>query len=79
LNCKDVIREVSDYLDGNLGPGVKSELEVHLVKCKDCKLIIDTTSKTIDIYCNSEPVALPVDVKMRLHEALAKKLARRPS
>jgi len=79
LNCKDVIREVSEYLDGNLGAGVKSDLEIHLAKCHDCRLIIDTTRKTIDIFCNSEPVALPQDVRNRLHEALTKKLERRSS
>ncbi len=79
MKCKDVIREVSEYLDGNLGTSVKSELEVHLAKCHDCRLIIDTTRKTIDIFCNSEPVALPQAVRDRLHEALAKKLERHPS
>ncbi len=79
MNCKDVIREVSEYLDGNLGTGVKSDLEIHLAKCHDCRLIIDTTRKTIDIFCNSEPVALPQDVRNRLHEALTKKLERRSS
>jgi hypothetical protein len=35
--------------------------------------------KTIDIYCQAEPIPLPEDVRARLHEALAKRLGRRPS
>jgi hypothetical protein len=49
---------------------------VHLAKCKNCKLIVDTTKKTIQIYCNSEPAPLPEDMRHRLHDALVKKLGR---
>jgi hypothetical protein len=47
-----------------------------LAKCKNCKLIVDTTKKTIQIYCNSEPAPLSEDTRHRLHDALVKKLGR---
>jgi anti-sigma factor RsiW len=74
-----VVIEISEYLDGALDENLKIELELHISNCKDCRLVVDTTRKTIEIFCNSDPVALPVDVKQRLHEALAKRLGRRPS
>jgi anti-sigma factor RsiW len=79
VNCRGVVIEISEYLDGALDPTLKAELEIHISNCKDCRLVVDTTRKTIEIFCNSDPVALPVDVKQRLHEALAKRLGRRPS
>jgi anti-sigma factor RsiW len=79
VNCKGVVVEISEYLDGSLDPALKHELEGHLKNCKKCRLIVDTTQKTIDIFCNSEPVALPKDVKQRLHQALANRLSKRPT
>jgi anti-sigma factor RsiW len=75
LNCKSVILEISNYIDGELAPAVKQELQWHLEHCEDCKLVVDQTKLTVDIFCDSQPVELPVDVKWRLHEALRRKLS----
>jgi anti-sigma factor RsiW len=75
LNCKGVIREISDYIDGALEPAVKLELERHLGHCEDCKMVVDQTKLTVDVFCDSEPVELPADVKSRLHEALRRKIS----
>ncbi len=47
--------------------------------CDDCRVVVDTTKKTIQIFCNSEPVPLPTDVRDRLHAALEKRLRQRPA
>ncbi len=78
MNCKNVIRELSEYLNSELDSAARAELERHLGKCEDCRLVVDTTKKTIQIFCNSEPIALPGDVRDRLHSALARHL-RRPA
>jgi hypothetical protein len=76
VNCKTLVVELEDYLDESLDPELRSTIEVHLAKCKNCKLIVDTTKKTIQIYCNSEPAPLSEDTRHRLHDALIKKLGR---
>ena len=78
MNCKGLIREISAYLDGELGPELLGDIERHLERCKDCRLIVDTTRKTIEIYYSTQPLPLPNDVRERLHQALIKRLARRP-
>jgi anti-sigma factor RsiW len=75
LNCKGVIREISNYIDGALEPAVKQELERHLGHCEDCKMVVDQTKLTVDVFCDSEPVELPAEVKTRLHEALRRKMS----
>ena len=77
MNCKGVIRELSSYLEGDLETTILSDLEVHLNRCEDCRLIVDTTRKTIEIYCKAEPVPLPEDVRTRLHETLMRRLGRK--
>ncbi len=77
MKCQGVIVELSSYLDGELDASAKADLERHLNNCDDCRLVVDTTRKTIQIFCNSEPVPLPSDVRERLHQALEKRLRRR--
>ena len=74
MNCKGVIREISNYIDGALALAEKQELERHLEHCEDCKIVVDQTKLTVDIFCDSEPVELPSDVRTRLHEALRRKI-----
>ena len=73
MNCKGVIRELSNYIDGDLDPVVKQELERHLEHCEDCTMIMNQTKKTIEILCGSQPVSLSTDVRSRLHAALRQK------
>jgi len=75
LNCKSVISELSNYLDGELELAEKQELQQHLADCQECNLIVNQTKLTVDIFCDSEPVALPPDVQTRLHEALRRKFS----
>jgi anti-sigma factor RsiW len=79
LNCKGVIRELSNYIDGDLDPVVKQELERHLEHCEDCTMIVDQTKKTIEILCGSQPVSLSTDVRSRLHATLREKIGQKPT
>jgi len=73
MNCRGLIQELCSYLDGELGPEALADIERHLDRCKDCRLVVDTTRKTIAIYCNAEPLPLPGEVRERLHQALRKR------
>ncbi|OLB34893.1 MAG: hypothetical protein AUH11_16550 [Acidobacteria bacterium 13_2_20CM_57_17] len=70
MNCKNVIREISDYIDGDLDLSVRQELERHLEHCTECKIVVDQTRMTVQLFCDSRPIELPGDVKSRLHDAL---------
>jgi predicted anti-sigma-YlaC factor YlaD len=77
VKCKDIVKELADYLDEDLDASLRDSIEAHLGKCKDCRLVVDTTKQTIQIYCNSEPAPLPAETKVKLHDALAKRLHHR--
>lgn len=78
MKCKDIVKELADYLDGELDPSLRDSIEQHLGKCKDCRLVVDTTKQTIQIFCNSEPAPLPAETREKLHDALAKRLHQHP-
>jgi anti-sigma factor RsiW len=75
LNCKGLIVELTEYLDDSLDASIRVQLELHLANCENCRVVVNTTRKTIEIFCNAEPAPLPEDVRGRLHDALAKRLS----
>jgi anti-sigma factor RsiW len=76
VKCKGLLSELADYLDEMLDPALRMEIEEHLIKCKNCRVVVNTTKKTIEIFCNSEPVPLPADTRQRLPIALEKRMRR---
>jgi predicted anti-sigma-YlaC factor YlaD len=74
VNCKSIVKELSNYLEEGLEPSLKSSIEKHLENCEDCRIVVDTTKKTVQIFCNSEPAPLPEDTRQRLSDALFKHL-----
>jgi anti-sigma factor RsiW len=79
LTCEGLIRKLSEILDGELDPALAEELTRHLQHCEDCSLVVNTTRKTIEMYCNSEPAPLPDEVRRQIDRALAEKLERSSS
>lgn len=73
VNCKEALREISQYLDGELDLVLKQTLEGHLKMCRHCRVVFDTTRKTIELYCDGKLFPLPDPVRTRLHEALHRK------
>ena len=74
MRCRQVVDKISEYLDGELDPELVRELERHLEHCEDCRVVIDTTRKTVDVFCHTEPAPLPVDVRERLNQMFAERL-----
>jgi predicted anti-sigma-YlaC factor YlaD len=74
VNCRSIIKELANYFDEALDPVLKTSIEKHLEGCEDCRIVVDTTRKTIQIFCNSEPAPLPEETKTRLRDALFKQL-----
>lgn len=76
MNCRNIVRELSNYLDEALDSTLRASIEKHLENCEDCRVVVDTTKQTIQIFCNSEPAPLPEDTRQRLRDALKSRLRR---
>jgi len=72
MSCKSLLREVSNYLDSDIEPAVRQELEEHIARCPDCWVILDTTRKTVEIYQCCEPYPVSERLHARLCAALRK-------
>jgi predicted anti-sigma-YlaC factor YlaD len=70
-DCRHLLSELSDYLDGEAAAEVCAEIERHLAECADCRAVIDTLRKTIYLYRTLPQPALPQDARARLLAALS--------
>jgi anti-sigma factor (TIGR02949 family) len=70
-NCKELLGSLSSYIDGDLSPELCQELEKHLEGCDDCRVVLNTTKRTIDlVHAPNEKPELPEDVRERLFKRL---------
>jgi predicted anti-sigma-YlaC factor YlaD len=61
LSCAEFLEEFGDYLDEVTSPEVRARLEEHLHECKTCRVIVDSTRKTIRIVTDSDSFTLSAD------------------
>jgi predicted anti-sigma-YlaC factor YlaD len=65
--CKHLLGSISGYIDGDLPPEVCALLEEHLKGCRNCRVVVDSLKKTVELYHQTAgPADLPSDVRERL-------------
>jgi anti-sigma factor (TIGR02949 family) len=77
LSCKDVLDDLSDFIDGEVSPEMKKALEEHLAKCRRCSLTYSTTRKALRIVGEAGAFEIPIDMDTRLLAKLRELLARK--
>jgi len=70
-NCEELLGSLSAYIDGDLAPALCQELEKHLEGCDNCRVVLNTTKRTIELVrLPDEKSDLPDDVRERLFKRL---------
>jgi len=69
-DCRELLGELCDYVDGELEAALCAELEAHLAECPDCRIMVDTLRRTIVLYRTQSQPAVPEDVRTRLYRVL---------
>lgn len=73
IRCDDILQEISDYLDEEITPELRANMEVHLRACPHCKVLVDTTRKILTLVAEDSFLELPQGVSERLLERLARR------
>jgi predicted anti-sigma-YlaC factor YlaD len=68
--CRNLLSQLSDYLDGELEETLCAEIEQHMADCSDCRAVVNTLEKTIELYRTTERAEIPIDVQSRLYKVL---------
>lgn len=62
ITCEEFFAEFADYLENQVSPEVRQELELHLSQCRACHVLYDSTLKTVKIVSGSNSFELPQNV-----------------
>lgn len=70
LNCQEVRRQISNYLDDDISPEMRAALDKHLAQCRHCSAILDGAHNVIVLIADDRAFPLPAGFSARLHERL---------
>lgn len=70
VDCKHVWREISNYIDDDLDPVLRREIELHLETCEHCAALLDSTHNVLVLIADERTFRVPIG----FHERLMKRL-----
>ncbi len=73
MKCEELLKQLNEYVDGTVDPGICAEFERHMAGCNPCQVVVDNIRKTITLYRAGVPYELPLEFRDRLHQALRAK------
>ena len=78
VNCEQVWREISNYLEGEVSPELRAAMEAHFRECKHCTAVLDGTRNVVHLYADDRLLELPAGFSARWQRKLARIRARSP-
>ena len=75
LTCKEVLANLSEYVDEEGSAEFRRAIENHISWCRRCYVVFDTTGKALKIVLDAEPFEVPLAVSARLYARLEKVLS----
>ena len=73
MNCTDLLSQLGDYFDDQLSAELREEVRAHTVGCQHCRVVLDTTRQTIDVYRGAELYEISPSLREKLHLAIMAK------
>ncbi len=77
-SCSNVIAELANYLDDEVAATIRQELEEHLAQCRTCRVIYDSSRKTVRIVTESRSFDLPQSISGQIMRKIASEAQPRP-
>lgn len=74
IDCKHVWEHISAYIDGEVHPELRAEIDKHLETCEICSAVLDSTRNVVVLVADDRVFELPAGFSQRLHERLEKEL-----
>lgn len=66
VNCEEVWREISNYLEEDVDPGLRAAMEEHIRGCKRCSAVLDGMRNVIQLYGDERMLEVPLGFSHRL-------------
>jgi hypothetical protein len=75
VNCEQVWREISNYLDGEVDSELRAAIEEHVRGCQHCTAVLEGTRNVIQLYGDERMMEVPLGFSRRLHQRLESDLS----
>jgi predicted anti-sigma-YlaC factor YlaD len=70
MTCEELVSYLSDYLDQNLDEELTAAAQHHLATCQNCRVVVQTTRRVIQLGQAQYQIGLPPDRRDRLFTRL---------
>lgn len=77
LSCKEIRRQLSNYIDDDISSEMREVLEAHLSQCRHCAAIVDGTRNILVLIADDRAFPMPIGFSERLHVRLRRELEAR--
>ena len=74
INCKDVWRELSNYLEDDLPEQLRTTMREHFRKCRHCNAVLNGVRNTIHLLGDDRSFDMPVRFSERLFRRISDRL-----
>ena len=71
VNCERVWKEISNYLERDLGAELRTAMDEHFRLCQRCASVLAGTRNVIQLYSDDRMIEVPVGFGRRLERRLA--------
>ncbi len=77
ITCRQVWKEISNFLENEVTPELRVRIERHLANCNHCSAIMDGTRNTLTLVADRRAFDLPPETSQRLYSRLAEFISRK--
>ncbi len=79
IDCEEVWRQISNYLDDEVEAGLRAIMASHFKDCAHCSAILDGTRNVVQLVGDGQAFEIPAGASRRFYAKLEDHLAaRRP-
>ena len=71
VNCEQVWREISNYVDGDVSPDTRSAMEDHFQACRNCAGLLAGVRDVVRLYGDERMLEVPAGFGVRLKARLS--------
>jgi anti-sigma factor RsiW len=75
IDCVEVWRQISNYLDNEVDPELRSVMEAHFKGCAHCSAILDGTRNVVKLVGDGKAFDIPAAARQRFYLKLDNHLA----
>jgi Putative zinc-finger len=72
IDCHEVRRELVNYMEEDITPGLRTRIDAHLRGCHHCTAVYDGVRNVVKLLGNGQIMDLPKGLSQRLYKRLSR-------